>query len=186
MNSDDFTRFLELLSTTNGGEDGGRCYCRLHRTLEGFFTMKGIRDPADAADETIVRAVKKIAEGALVPDVRNFCMGIARNIFKERLRRERRETTAFLRFTEDLDNDSDEEVSRIDRILKPCFELLPDDDKMLLVAYCRVLQGRARAEHRRELAAEMETTVTALRMRVNRLRETLTKCIEKRSNDAGS
>ena len=63
-------------------------------------------------------------------------------------------------------------------------ELLADDERTLLVAYCRVMRGRARAEHRRELAASMKTTVTALRMRVNRLRETLTECVEKRSNDA--
>jgi DNA-directed RNA polymerase specialized sigma24 family protein len=183
MNSENFTRFLELLSSTSGGEDGGECYCRLHRKLEGFFTMKGVRDPADAADETIVVAVRRIAEGVPVPDVGKYCMGIARNIARERLRRERRESKAFLTFMEDLDNGTGEEVDRINRVLKPCFESLADDDKALLAAYCRVLRGRARAEHRRELAVAMDTTVTALRMRVNRLRETLTGCVEKRSND---
>lgn len=184
MNSDDFTRFLELLSSGGGGEDGAECYCRLHRKLEGIFAMRGIRDPADAADETIVIAVRRVAEGVPVPNAEKYCMGIARNIVKDRLRKERRESRAFLAFIEDLDNGSGEEVVRIDQILKPCFELLPAEDKTLLVAYCRVLHGRARAEHRRQLAAEMKTTVTALRMRVNRLRETLAECVEKRSNDA--
>lgn len=184
MNSEDFTRFLELLASTSGGEDGASCYCRLHRKLEGFFTMRGISDPADAADATITVAVRRIAEGAPVPDAWKYCMGVARNIVRERLRVERRESKAFVRFIEDLDNDSGEEVARINQLLSPCFEVLADEDRSLLVAYCRVMRGRARAEHRRELAASMKTTVTALRMRVNRLRETLTECVEKRSNDS--
>jgi DNA-directed RNA polymerase specialized sigma24 family protein len=184
MNSEDFTRFLELLSSTSGGEDGGKYYCRLHGKLEGFFAMKGLHDPADAADATISIAVRRIAEGVPVPDAGKYCMGIARNIVKERLRGEHRESKAFLKFIEDLDNDSGEEVTRIAQVLKPCFELLPAGDKELLVAYCQVLRGRARAEHRRELAAKMKTTVQSLRMRVKRLRETLTECVEKRSNDA--
>lgn len=184
MNSDDFTRFLELLASTSGGEDGGGCYIRLHRRLEGLFTMKGVCDPAGAADATIDIAVRKVAEGAPVPDVGRYCMGIARNIARERLRGERRETKGFLHFIEDLDNGSVEQVTRVEEILKPCFERLDDDDKALLVAYCRVMRGRARAEHRRGLAVAMNTTVQALRMRVNRLRETLTECVEERSNDA--
>src|SRR5438128_1312450 len=76
MNSDDFNRFLELLSLTNGGEEGGRCYIRLHRRLEGFFTMRGVGDPAGAADATVDLAVKKIAAGTPVPDAGKYCMGI--------------------------------------------------------------------------------------------------------------
>lgn len=184
MNSHDFTRFLELLSSTSGGEDVGACYCRLHRRLEGFFNMKGIRDAAGAADETISTAVRRIAEGAPVPDAGRYCMGIARNIAHEWLRRERRETNAFLRFLEDLDNGSAEQVERVEQVLKPCFELLSAEDKELLVAYCQVLHGRARAEHRRELAVRMETTVQALRMHVMRLRRDLTDCVGKRSHDS--
>lgn len=181
MNSDDFTRFLELLSSTSGGEDGGRCYCRLHRKLEGFFTIKGVCDPAGAVDATIDIACRRIAEGASVPNVGKYCMGIARNIARERLRGERRESKAFLKFIEDLDNSSDEDVARIDQILRPCFELLPAEDQELLVAYCRVLRGRARSEHRRELAVRMNTTVEALRMQVTRLRKDLADYVEKRS-----
>lgn len=184
MNSEDFTRFLELLASTSGNEDGASCYIRLHRKLEGFFTLRGIRGTAGAADAVIDIAVRKIAEGTPVPDAWKYCMGIARNVAKDLLRRERRETESFLKFLEDLDNDSTEQVDRITHVLKPCFEQLADDDKALLVAYCRIMQGRARAERRRELAAVMKMTVQAVRMRVNRLRKTLTDCVAKRSNDA--
>jgi hypothetical protein len=182
MNSDDFTSFLELLSSTDGG-DGALCYIRLYRRLEGFFNMRGICDPGGAADETIDVAVRRIAEGAPVPNAERYCMGIARNIVSERLRRERRELKAFLGFVADLDNNSGEQIARIEEILKPCLELLAAEDKELLVAYCRVLRGRARAEHRRELAASMNTTVPGLRMQVTRLRKELMDCAKKRSKD---
>lgn len=183
MNSDDFTRFLELLSSTNDGEEGGSCYIRLYRKLEGFFGMKGIRDPVGAAAATIDIAVKKLAEGTPVPDAEKYCMGIARNIAKERFRNESREIKAFLEFVEDLDNGSSEQVARINQVLKPCFELLSAEDQEMLAAYCRVLRGRARAEYRREMAARMKTTVQALRMRATRLRKELTDCVGKRSEE---
>jgi hypothetical protein len=183
MNGDDFTRFLALLPSTRRGEDGGLCYVRLYRKLEGFFTMKGVCDPMGATDATINVAVRKIAEGAPVPDAEKYCMGIARNIAKERLRGERRELKAYLEFTANLENDAGEQIARIEQILKPCLELLAAEDRELLVAYCQVLRGRARAEHRRELAASMNTTVPGLRMRVTRLRKELMDCAGKRSND---
>src|SRR5205085_10553081 len=101
------------LSLTNGGEEGGRCYIRLHRRLEGFFTMRGVGDPAGAADATVDLAVKKIAAGTPVPDAGKYCMGIARNIARERLRHERRETKAFVEFLKELDDSSDERVAQI-------------------------------------------------------------------------
>jgi hypothetical protein len=182
MNSDDFTRFLELLSSTGGG-DGASCYVRLYRRLEGFFSMKGVRDPTGATDAAIDIAVRKIAEGAPVPDAERYCVGVARNIARERLRAERRESNAFLKFIDDLDDGSGEQVARIDKTLRPCFDSLAADDQEFLAAYCRVLRGRARAEHRRELALSMDTTVLALRMRVTRLRKGLADCVQKRSED---
>ncbi|MET0623736.1 MAG: hypothetical protein ABW250_12200 [Pyrinomonadaceae bacterium] len=182
MYSEDFKRFLELLASTSG-EDGALCYMRLYRRLEGFFTMKGVRDSVGAADATIAVAYRRIAEGTPVPDIEKYCIGIARNITKERLRAERREINAFLEFIDDLNDGPGEQVARIEQVLKPCFELLAAEDRELLVAYCHVLRGRARAEHRRELAANMNTTVPGLRMQVTRLRKELTDCAKKRSRE---
>jgi hypothetical protein len=183
MKDADFRLFLKLLPPAGGGEDEGLRYRRLYRKLEGFFTMKGVSEPTGAADATIDVAVRKIAEGVPVPDAEKYCMGIARNIAKEMLRRERRELKAFHEFTADLENGPGEQVARIEQILKPCFELLAAEDQELLMAYCRVLRGRARAEHRRELAASMNTTVPGLRMQVTRLRRELLDCVRKRSKD---
>jgi hypothetical protein len=176
-----FARFLELLSPD--AEEAGRHYTRLHEKLVGFFRLKGISDPVSAADETIDRAAIKINAGTPVSDAHKYCMGIARNIAKEKYRSAQRETSAFLKFIDGLPDAPDEQVERIYRTLKPCFEQLAAEEQKLLVAYCQIMRGRARAEHRRQLAETMKTTMLALRMRVTRLRSTLTDCVKKLSND---
>lgn len=176
-----FACFLECLSPDS--EAAGRHYTSLHKKLVGFFNLKGVSDPVSAADETIDRAAIKIAAGTPVPDVDKYCMGIARNIAKERWRLAQREHSTFLNFVADIADNSSEQVERIHRLLKPCFDGLPVEEQNLIVAYCQVVRGRARAEYRRQLAESMNTTVLALRMRVTRIRSILSDCVTKRSND---
>jgi hypothetical protein len=182
INPEVFARFLERLSSNQ--DEAVRQYTLLHKKLIGFFNLRGISDPVSAADETIDRAALKISAGAIVPDAGRYCRGIARNIVMERLRRTEREQAAFQSFIEEMQNASDKQLERIYYILKPCFDLLAADDQKLLQAYCQVMQGRARAEHRRQLAAAMMTTVLALRMRVTRLRGGLADCVRRRSEAA--
>jgi hypothetical protein len=179
VDSKALSRFLESLSPDT--EEAGRRYTRLHERLVGFFRLRGISDPASAADETIDRAAIRIIAGAAVPDADKYCLGIARNITRERYRRAQREHSVFLKFVENFADATSEQVERIYRILKPCFEQLASEEQELLQAYCQVLRGRARAEHRRQLAVTMKTTVLALRMRVTRLRNSLTDCVKKHS-----
>lgn len=175
VNPEALAQFLALLSPDEG--EACRLYIRLHERLVGFFNLKGISDPHTAADDTIDRAMLKISAGAPVPDVGKYCMGIARNLAKEKFRTSRRESVAFQTFVEDIQADSDEQVERIYQILKPCFDRLEEGDRKLLVAYCQIMRGRARSEHRRRLAETMTTTVLALRMRVTRLRSALADCV---------
>ncbi len=176
-----FASFLRALSPSE--EEAGLRYTRLHEKLTGFFSLRGVSDPAAAADETIDRAAAKISLGAIVPHVDRYCLGIARYIIKERLRFTQKEGSTFLNFIESLHNNSDEEIERISSVLKPCFESLSAEEQQLLVDYCRLLRGRARSEHRRQMAERRQTTVLALRMRVTRLRAVLVDCVRKCSNN---
>lgn len=180
MSSEDFARILALLSPDD--EEAGRRYTRLHNRLTGFFNMNGISDPLTAADETIDRAVLKIGAGAIVPDVERYCRGIARNMVKEKRRRARRETLAFYKFIEYVDDFPVKQLERIYGILKPCFEQLSVEEQQLLAAYCQRIKGKANAEVRRQLAETMKMTMLALRVKVTRLRKKLTDCVQKRSN----
>lgn len=179
MSPEDFARFLQRLSPEL--EEAGRLYNALQKKLTDFFNMKGIADPAGAADETLERAAAKIKSGVIVPDVGKYCLGIARNLVKERIRITWREHLAFQKFVEALSNSSAEQVERIYNLLKPCFEQLAVEEQNLLLAYCHEAHGRARAEYRRQLAETMKISVMALRIRVTRLRDRLAGCIRTRS-----
>jgi len=179
VSSEALERFLEFLSPDP--DEAGHLYTLLHKKLVGFFSMKGVADPYGAADETIDRAVLKIADNTPVSDVNNFCLGIARYIVKERLRYTQRENSSFINFINNLPTVPVEEIERFYGVLRYCFEKLTVPDQELLVAYCQVFRGRARAECRRQLAESMGLSVLALRMRVTRLRSVLTDCVQKRS-----
>ena len=181
MSPEDFARILALLSPDN--EEASRRYGRLHKRLAGFFSLKGISDPLTAADETIDRGASKIAAGAVVPDLDKYCLGIAKNIARERRRFMQRENIAFQNFIEYVDDFPVKQLQRIYGILKPCFEQLAIEEQQLLAAYCHKIEGHANAEVRRQLSETMNVTMLALRVRVNRLRKKLGDCVQKRSKN---
>lgn len=160
-------------------DEAGRRYLRLHQKLVGYFQFRGIADPIAAADEALDRASRRIAEGAEIPDIDKFCLGIARFIIKEGWRLNNRESAAFLQFLEQHNHEGDE----IDRfsLMKSCFEQLPQNDRELLILYCAAPSGRARARYRVELAGRMNRTVTAMRVRVTRVRRGLDECVKELS-----
>ncbi len=176
-----FSSLLTFLCPDNPDEAGNR-YLRLHQKLEGYFRTRGSGDPTAAADEALDRAGRRIAEGAEVPNLDNFCLGIARFIIKEGWRFDTRESTAFLQFLEQHEHATAEQIDRFS-FMKICFEELPLYDRNLLNSYCAALRGQARAKHRRELAEGLNVTVSALRIRVTRLRQGLDDCLKKLSKN---
>jgi hypothetical protein len=179
---EEFARFLEAFSPNS--EEASRLYTGLHKRLAAFFRLKGVSDPGEAADETLDRAAIKIADGAPVPDVGRFALGIARFVAKERFREEQRERAASAEFFDSLALGFDALSESYYELLKTCFEQLTEEEQRLLVAYCKVLRGRGRAEYRRRLAERTKTTVVALRMRVTRLRSVLSDCVTGHSDDS--
>ena len=173
-----FSRLLTFLCSEDPDE-AGRRYLRLHKKLEGYFRTRGVADSTAAADETLDRAGRRIAEGAEVPNVDNFCLGIARFIIKEGWRLNTRESTAFLQFLEQHSHSTDD-VDRLS-LMKSCFEQLPQSTRDLLNSYCAAPTGRARATYRRELADQLGFKVTNLRVRVTRLRRELDDCVKELS-----
>ena len=176
-----FSTFLTFLCPDDPDE-AGRRYLGLHKKLEGYFRTRGVADPSAAADETLDRAARRLAEGAEVPNIDSFCLGIARFIIMEGWRFNTRESTAFLQFLEQHEQATAEQIDRFS-LMKICFEDLPQYERRLLNSYCAALRGQARAKHRRELADDLGLTVSALRIRVTRLRQALEDCLKKLSRD---
>ena len=176
-----FSRLLTFLCADDPDE-AGRRYLRLHQKLEGFFRTRGVADTFAAADETLDRAGRRIAEGTDVPNVDSFCLGIARFIIMESWRFNTRESAAFLQFLEQHEQATAEQIDRFS-LMKKCFEQLPRNDRDIMDSYCKALRGQARAKHRRDLAESLSLTVAALRIRVTRLRKDLEDCVKNLSKN---
>ena len=158
-------------------DEANRMYLRLYEKLAGFFYFRGMSDPENDAADTLERAGKKILEGVPIPDIDRFCLGIARNVFLERLRKQRQEESAFRHLIENS-RDNNDVVERITNLMKQCFEKLPEEDRDLLHSYCKIPPGISRAEHRRRLAEKLGLSIAALRIRVARLRRALERCVK--------
>lgn len=183
MSENELEYFLKLLSSSSGGGDGQELYLQLFYKLVGLLTILGVSDAEEATAVTIDVAARRILAGAPVPNVEKYCKGIARNIAKEILRKERREDSAFIKFIENSHDGPTRNVARVEEILGPCFELLCREDQELLREYCSDVPGLSHSEHRREMAAKRSMTVAALRMLVSRVRKDLKDCAKKRSKD---
>jgi hypothetical protein len=159
-------------------DEATRHYLQLHQKLAGYFRVRGMSDPDSDADDTLERAGQKIIQGVEIPEIDRFCFGIARKIVFERRRKKEREESAFSQFFENCqDHSTEARVELIMNIMKPCFERLPEDDRNLLISYCKLPPGRSRAEHRLRLADSLKSTISALRIRVTRLRRSLANCV---------
>jgi hypothetical protein len=158
-------------------DEAGRRYLRLHKKLVGFFQFSGFADPATAADEALDRSARRIAEGAEVPDIDKFCLGIARFIVKEQWRVNSRESATYLQYLEKHESATDVQTERLS-LMRECFEQLPQRDRELMNLYCTAPPGRARARYRVNLAEQLSFTVTAMRVRVTRLRQGLDDCVK--------
>jgi hypothetical protein len=173
-----FTILLKFLAPEDP-EEAGRRYLFLHGKLENYFRFRGVADPVAAADETLDRAARRIAEGAEVPDIEKFCLGIARFIIKEDWRMNNRESEAFLQFLKS-DRITEDELDRFN-LMRSCFDQLPQHERELLNAYCAGPRGRARSQRRLALAERLDTNISALRIRVTRLRRGLDDCVKELS-----
>ena len=179
MNQDDFDRFLAWLHTDRA--EACKKYDGICRRVRLMSRMRGLTeaDGEEIADETINRAVRKVAEVAAsyVGDPAYYCYGVARNVIHERIR----PVPPVPPPTPPPDDPNHKE--RLDACLRRCLDRLPPEDARLVLAYYAD-DGRTKIERRRQLAAELGITENALRIRMTRLRATLKPCIVACLNEA--
>ncbi len=164
-------------------DEAGRRYLRLHQKLTGFFQLRGVADPSVAADEALDWAARIIAEGNEVPDIDAVCLRIARYMMGGS-RHNTGESTAFLQFLEQQENATDTEIDRVN-LMKTCYEKLPRSDRELLDSYCIAPPGLGRPKYLEHLAAQLNTSLTALSIRVTLLRRGLDNCVKESSKVIG-
>ena len=166
-----FAVFLEWLSPDR--ERAGDVYEHLRYSLSMFFSRRRCNFADELADETINRVIIKIADEP-IQNKMAYCYGVARNIYREWLRRDRPhldvdEVTVVAK--------EPEEPSISQDCLDECLAKLPVERREVLLGYYRE-SGRAKIELRRSLSERLKTTQTALRMTMVREKKLLKSCVQ--------
>lgn len=167
-NPDAFEVLLRSLDPDR--ELAGHLYEELRERVEELLRWWGSPNSRDLADRTLDRVARKLSEGA---EIRPGSMGayvrsVARMIFYES-RREHIEPLG----NRDLPlSQPDESMEASLRCLDRCLDALPAEDRGLLLRYYD-----SGAAERLRIAADINISIVALRLRTLRLRARLEQCV---------
>jgi DNA-directed RNA polymerase specialized sigma24 family protein len=166
-----FEGFLDWLSPER--DRAGEEYERLRFRLCTFFSQRQCGFADELADETINRVILKSSEEQIENKIA-YCYGVARNVYRESLRKDRPHL--------DIDEvtiaaKAPEEPSFSRECLDKCLETLSPDNRNLLLDYFSEAK-LAKIELHRRISETLQTTQTALRMRVMRTKQKLKICVQ--------
>jgi DNA-directed RNA polymerase specialized sigma24 family protein len=176
--------FDRLLAQLDEDRDrAGERYEVLRRKLIVFFAASDCTTPETHADEALTRIARRIDEGEQIRDVFSYALGVARLLLREVRKNQRRErdvTDAAARTA-----GTAEETARLeclDRCVEGCLGELSAESRRLVLAYYAGDRS-AKIDGRRRLAAELGISVSALRLRLHRVRARLARCVRARLDD---
>ncbi len=162
---------------------GARKYEEIRQKLILLFRYRGCHIPDELADETIDRTARAILnpEFQYQGDPTPYFRGVARNVYLEWLRKERRLPTepiseAKFELPAPVANSGNDDL--LQACLERCLNALPPPKKMLLIRYYRS-DKRAKIDGRQLLSEELGIGLNALRIQVFRLRNAMRGCVEK-------
>ncbi|MEW6734285.1 MAG: hypothetical protein AB1489_23365 [Acidobacteriota bacterium] len=167
----------------------GTIYQEIRVRLMKFFECQRCACYEQYADETMDRVLHKIGQGTII-NVNNpytYFHGVARNVLKEFRKTEERKlkllngAAILLQPAESPIEVAQRKKEQIEReqyleCLEHCLAALPPETRELFIDYHSGEQ-RARIENRNRLAARLDIPINALRIRIHKIREGLSKCI---------
>jgi DNA-directed RNA polymerase specialized sigma24 family protein len=165
-----------LVSLDPDPERAGELYEGLRRRLDSLFRFWGADSGWELADRTLDRVAAKLEEGAVVPSgaLPGYVRGVARLLFYEAARERKRElrTASSAPQREPFDAETERALGCLD----DCLETLHPNDRRLILDYYGN-HGARTIEVRKNLAAGLGVSPTALRIRAHRLRQRLEECL---------
>jgi DNA-directed RNA polymerase specialized sigma24 family protein len=157
-------------------ERAGTAYEDLRRALVSFFRWRGAATPEECADETLDRLAAKVHEGVSVEDVPRFARGIARLVLLEHWRSPQAQELAENHEPRAQTSPLDADEEHLHRCLDRCLGELDAEGRGLILRYYAE-EGRKRIDSRKEMAAALGLSESALRNRSQRLRDRLERCL---------
>jgi RNA polymerase sigma factor (sigma-70 family) len=175
MSDGGFSRLLARLDPD--ADRAAAAYEHLRLALEKFFDWHGAWPADECADETLDRLLRKL-DDVEIQDVRRYARGIARLVLLEW---QRRPTSVSITEDPDLvDVSTPPAFDRDEAPLQECFDRclaeLPSDSRTLVLEYY-VAERRTKIDMRRRLARTLNISESALRNRVQRVRDRLERCV---------
>ena len=158
---------------------------RLRGALTRFFDWRGAPHPDDGADETLSRLAARLEEGVEVLDVAGFAHGIAKLVFREVARARERETSLDEERVAAQRGDGSGPTEQIAKRLDDCLARFSSPERDLVLSYYAGGAGQAKIERRRALALRSGLSGSALRSRVQRLRDRLEDCVRSKEDLGG-
>jgi RNA polymerase sigma factor (sigma-70 family) len=150
-------------------------YFAIRNSLVKIFEVRGCLDADELADESIDRVAKKAAEirANYTGDPGAYFYGVARNVYREYLRRPRTaELPVHLQNPAASDDDNEAAFACLDQ----CLAELPPENRELISAYYAFGDGE-KAAVRKGLAEQLGITLNLLRIRAYRIRASLALCV---------
>jgi DNA-directed RNA polymerase specialized sigma24 family protein len=187
--------FARLLRWLDDGEDSnGTRYLQMRRRLVAYFERRG-RTSADVlVDETFNRIGRTLETSGciVVKPAARYCFIVARYVFLEDVRRERRcvafddgrgefEPAMDVLESMSLTVQRERQLTRMDG----CLAMLTSEQRELVVEYYRGARAQ-RIEGRRRMAVRLGISMNALGIRMSRLRGRLQACMRASSERPGS
>jgi len=175
--ADGFARLLERLHPD--ADEAAGAYERLRAKLVRFFDWRGLPMPDDCADEVLDRLARRLQETA-IDDVQKYSYGIARLVALEQQR-----APSFAPLDENLtlalaasaQSDDADAATPLQDCFDRCLAGLPEESRRLLLRYYDG-ERASKIANRRQIATMLGVTDTALRSRVQRLRDSLERCVQ--------
>jgi RNA polymerase sigma factor (sigma-70 family) len=168
-----FAKFLAWLNPV--AEKAGEEYERLRFRLMTYFSNRKCRFSEDLADETINRVILKINSEKIEKKLA-FCYGVARNVFLESLRKEKKHQN--IDELQVKSEDEETEDSPYKECLDKCLKKLPKESRNLILDYFSESK-QAKVDLHKKMSDALGISKTALRMKILRIKKKLKMCIQK-------
>lgn len=164
--------------------NSGLAYEQVRQRLIRLFTCRGCSVPEELTDDTIDRVINNLEklQFRYQGDPALYFFGVARNVYFEWLRRERRYVMESVEEkTVDEYRESTARSIQVERqhaCLEKCLQKLPAEKRTLLLQYYRYESG-GKIDQRKVLAEESGLGLNAMRIQIYRLRGWVSECINK-------
>ena len=158
-------------------ERAAQAYEQLRVRIAGLHRWWGATNGETLADMTLDRVARELAEGVRRGEgaFGAYVRGVARMVHHEAIRQEQRIRVSELGALHSIQPAPDETSRAAFSCLDRCLPKLADHERKLVLSY--YAEGR-KDDVRRQLAAELGISSTALRIRTCRLRDRLERCVK--------